>query len=260
MMKVPILLPFLVIAASASAQEGTDFNSSPTTVASEPLKRNEISINTAPLFRMLLGAGSSEATRFSATYKRNLTSKSAFRFSIMADMMNQNSYYPNPWNEAIILQTDSVLIKQTTVSPSYVSPHVNIGYERLFGKNKLKWFYGTDLTLGYHKSESYKQNKTLVRDTAFGQNAWVEVLDVQANIVSSTKTKGYSIGLSPFFGAKFPVSKRLSISAQVGADMAFRNMEVEETKAGITNKSRFSTFDFNLSTGILNDISLVYKF
>lgn len=260
MMKVPMLLALFAMVASASAQEGTDFNSIPKTVASEPFKRNEISINTAPVFRMLLGAGSSEATRFSATYKRNLNCKSAFRFSIMADMINQYPHYPNPWNDAIILETDSVLIKQTTVSPGYVSPHVNIGYERLFGKNKLKWFYGTDLTLGYFKSESYKQNKTLVRDTAFGQNAWVEVQNVQADIISRSKTKGYSIGLSPFFGAKFPISKRFSVSAQVGVDMTFKNMEVTETKNGLTNKQRVSTFDFNQSTGILNDISLVYKF
>ncbi len=258
MKKTVVLFSLFVTVASANAQEGTDFKAKPADVPE--FKRNEISINTAPLFRVLLASTSAEATRFSATYKRNLTCKSALRFSVMADMINENSYHPSPWNEAIILQTDSVLIKQTTVSPAYVSPHVNIGYERLFGKNKLKWFYGTDLALGYFKSESYKQNKTLMRDTAFGQNAWVEVLNVQADIVSSTKTKGYSVGLSPFFGAKFPVSKRFSISAQVGLDLAFRNAEVEETKAGITNKSRVSSFDFNMNTGILNDISLVYKF
>ena len=127
-------------------------------------------------------------------------------------------------------------------------------------EKKLKWFYGTDLALGYFKSESYKQNKTLVRDTAFGQNVWVEVQNAQAEIVLRTKTKGYSIGLSPFFGAKFPISKRFSVSAQVGMDMAFKNMEVTETKNGLTNKQRVSSFDFNLSTGIVNDISLIYKF
>lgn len=258
-MKAPFLLSFLVITASASAQEGPDI--SPISKPDKDIaKKNEISINTAPLFRALLNAGPAEATRFSATYKRNLNSKSALRFSIMADLIKENSYYPNPWNETIILQTDSVLIKQTTVSPGYVSPHVNIGYERLFGKKKLKWFYGTDLSIGYSKSESYIQNKTLVRDTAFGQNAWVEVINIQADIVSKTKTKGYSIGLSPFFGAKFPISKRLSISAQVGADMTFQNKEISETKAGITKNYRVSTFDFSQSTGIINDISLIYKF
>ncbi len=258
MKKRRILFPLFAIVVSASAQEGTDFSPKSDTVPQ--FKKNEISINTAPIFRALLNGGSAQATRFSATYKRNLTSKSAFRFSIIADMMNQNSYHPNPWNEVIILQTDSVLIKQTTVSPSYVSPHVNIGYERLFGKNKLKWFYGTDLTLGYSKSESYKQNKTLVRDTAVGPNAWVEVMDTQADIVYKTKTKAFSVGISPFFGAKYPLSKRFSISAQVAVDLVFQKSQVVETKGATTRKFTYSTFDFNQNTGIVNDISLIYKF
>lgn len=259
MMKIKMLLSLFVIATSANAQEGIDSKTTPTPVL-EQKKKNEISINTAPVFRVLFSAGSVEATRFSATYKRNLTCKSAFRFSIMVDKINENGYYPGPWKDAIILQTDSVLIKQSTVNPGYVSPHINIGYERLFGKNKLKWFYGADLTLGYYESQSYKQNKTLVRDTAFGQNAWVEVMNVQADIVSKTKTKAYAVGISPFFGAKYPISKRFSVSAQVGADMAFQSKEIAETKGVTTSKYHVSAFDFNMNTGIINDISLIYKF
>lgn len=259
MMNIPMFLSLFVIVTSVSAQEGTDFTTTPTPVL-ELKKKNEISINTAPLFRALLGAGSSEATRFSATYKRNLTCKSAFRFSIMADMIHRDSYFFSSRNGVIILQTDSIIIKQSSVSPSYVSPHVNIGYERLFGKHKLKWFYGADLTLGYYESRSYKENKTLVRDTSYGPSAWVEVLDTQADIVYLTKTKAYSIGISPFFGAKYPISKRFSISAQVGVDMTYQDQSIAETKSGITKNYRVSTFDFNQSTGILNDISLVYKF
>ena len=258
-MKVQILLSLFVLVTSANAQDSTNVQAKRTTLL-EQKKRNEISINTAPLLRVLIGSGASEATRFSVTYKRNLTCKSAVRFSVMADLINQNSYNPNPWNEKIIQKKYILLKKQTTVSPSYVSPHVNIGYERLFGKHKLKWFYGTDLSIGYFKNESYIQNKTLVRDTAFGQNAWVEVMHIQADIVSRSKTKGYSIGLSPFFGAKFPISKRFSVSAQVGADMTFQNRDIAETKSGITKNYRLSTFDFNLNTGIINDISLIYKF
>ncbi|MBL0329660.1 MAG: hypothetical protein IPP64_09640 [Bacteroidetes bacterium] len=258
MKKSSIVLSLFVIVTGANAQELTDSTKKSTEVPA--FKRNEISINTAPVFRLLLNSGETQATRFSATYKRNLSCKSALRFSVMADMVRNDTYYPNYWGDAIILQTDTVLIKQTTVTPAYVSPHVNIGYERLFGKHKLKWFYGADVILGYSQSRAYKQNKTLVRDTTLGPNAWVEAQTFQADIVSKTTTKAYSVGISPFFGAKYPISKRFSISAQVGADMTFQNKQITETTSASTKNYNVSVFDFNQSTGIINDISLIYKF
>ncbi|MCX6296084.1 MAG: hypothetical protein NTX97_08455, partial [Bacteroidetes bacterium] len=70
----------------------------------------------------------------------------------------------------------------------------------------------------------------------------------------------FSLGVSPFFGAKFPISKRFSVSAQVGVDMAFQDQNISTTKVSIIDKYRVSVFDFNENTGFLNDISLVYKF
>jgi len=259
-MKKPIILfSLFVIVTSVRAQEGTDFNPQPKPEV-ELKKKNEISINTAPLFRVLLNASSSEATRFSATYKRNLNCHSALRLSIMADMMNGDNYYTHPWNDVIILQTDSVMIKQSQVAPGYVSPHINIGYERLFGKHKLQWFYGADLLVGYAQNKSYLQNTTLIRDTAQGSSAWVERYDLKADVVSKTEKKIVSVGISPFFGAKYPISKRFSLSAQVGFDLTFRHEDLTITKGSFIDKLNVSSFDFNSSTGILNDISLVYKF
>jgi len=258
MKKPSIVLSLFVIVTSATAQDLNDSTKKAALVPS--LKKNEISINTAPAFRILLNSGESQATRFSATYKRYLSCNSAFRFSIMADVIHNDSYYPNYWSDAIILQADSVMIKQITVTPTYVSPHINIGYERLFGKHKLKWFYGADLTLGYSESRSMKQNKTLVRDSTQGPNAWVEAQTFQADIVSRRTTKMYSVGISPFFGAKYPLSKRISISAQVGVDMTFQNKQITETASGTSQNFNVSAFDFNTNTGLLNDISLIYKF
>ncbi|CAN5432353.1 hypothetical protein BH10BAC1_BH10BAC1_02870 [soil metagenome] len=260
MKKTVILFSLFVTVVSASAQEGIDLNPKPKPKPDTELKRNEISINTAPVFKILLGATNFEANRFSFTFKRNLSSKSALRFSLMADKVEGDEFRFAPWNEVIILESNNVMIKQTTSSPAYLRPHVNIGYERHFGKHKLQWFYGADATCGYSKNNTVVQNKLLTKDTTQGPNTWIYVNEFRADIVSRTDRKIISVGISPFFGAKYPISKRFSISAQVGVDMTFQKIEAIETQGTVAKKFNYSTFDFNGSTGLLNDISLVYKF
>lgn len=252
-----ILCSLFIISINTIAQESKPISTP--TVPSE-FKKNEISINTAPLFRVLLNSGLAEATRFSVSYKRNLSENSALRFTLVADMINSNAFNYNPWNEVIIIQSDSVVVKQVQVTPGYVSPHLNLGFEKLFGKHKLKWFYGTDLTIGYSENQSYIQNKTLIRDFSSGPNVWVEAQTFQADIISRSKTETFSLGLSPFFGAKYPLSKHFSLSAQVGVDMAVQNKNISVSNNLVTSNFHVTSFDFNQSTGFLNDISLVYKF
>ncbi|MCE3278857.1 MAG: hypothetical protein K0S44_1048 [Bacteroidetes bacterium] len=223
------------------------------------VKKNEIFLNTAPLFRMLLNAGEPAITRFSITYKRAMTDKSAFRFSLMADMVNKDGHYPHNRKETIILKSDSVLIKQKNISPGYVSPHLNLGYERLFGKRKLKWFFGADLTFGYAASRSYTNQVRLVKDPGLGTNTWVEVGETE-HTIASVNRKILAFGLSPFFGAKYPISKRFFISAQVGADMTYRIEDITEHE-GLSKKNyKVTVFDFDQAAGVINDISIVYKF
>lgn len=254
-----IVFTLFVVSINVRGQEpSTSFN--PPTI--HELKKNEISINSAPFFKVLLNAQTSDVTRFSATYKRNLNEKSALRFSIVADKVSNLDYnfYTNTKNEIIIVKNDSVMIKQKTITSGYVSPYIKLGYERLFGKKKLKWFYGADLSVGYSKRSSYKQNTTLIKDSTQGPNSWVETMEYRADILSKTTTKIISVGINPFFGVKYPISKHFSISAQVGVDMFYRNENTAANWSKANRTSRISTLDFNEDAGFLNDISLVYKF
>jgi hypothetical protein len=223
-------------------------------------KKNEISINTAPIFRQLSVNNSSDATRFSAAYKRYLNESSALRFSIVVDFINNEAFsHGFPDREVIFLNSDSTMVRQTTLSPAYISPHLNIGYERLFGRRKLKWFYGADLAMGYSESRTVRQNSMLHKDTVQGTYGWTEDSS-SPEIISRLNTKTVSVGVSPFFGAKYPITQRFSVSAQVGVDATFRSQEVSGTNIGYNRAGHFSSFDFNQDTGFLNDISFIYKF
>jgi hypothetical protein len=161
--------------------------------------------------------------------------------------------------EKMILLSDSVLIKQKTVNPGYLSPHINIGYERIFGARKLKWFYGADLSFGYSENETFIQNTEMRRDTSMNSVIWADWMD-HTVVAAKMKTKTTSFGISPFFGVKYPVSKRFSVSAQVGVDAVCRNQFSSATMPGYFHTGHFITFDFNQDTGFLNDISIIYKF
>lgn len=227
-----------------------------------PEKKNEICINTAPLFRAFLNVSVAEATRYSATYKRYVNEKSAWRVSIVADIINNDVYnfYENSENEMIILNKDSTIIKQKDVFPRYVSPHINIGYERLFGKHKLKWFYGIDLSVGYTKYSSYRQNIYLLKDTSKTSSTWIEAKESNFVITSETFTKALSLGLHPFMGAKYPISKHFLISAQISFDMFLRKASISIRENGVVVGYEAFIFESKENTGLLNDISLIYKF
>jgi hypothetical protein len=254
MMKKMIILPLFMSVMNILAQ-----TEKPDSLKNHSFfKKNEVSVNTAPVFKQLLTTGGSGSTRFSIGYKRYLNEKSALRFSLMADRID-NAVYNIHERSVIILNSDSVLIRQETVSPPYFSPHINIGYERLFGKRKLKWFYGADLVLGYSQNKTFKQNIVLYRDSTQGSTSWTEK-EYRPEIVARSTTKTFFMGVTPFFGVKYPLSKRFSVSAQVGVDAIFRDQRVTDVSQGKNVHSHFSTFDFNQDTGFLNDISIIYKF
>ncbi|MBA3972130.1 MAG: hypothetical protein H0X46_08300 [Bacteroidetes bacterium] len=253
MKKGSIAFPLLMITVAVSAQEPPDLSPLP------QFKKNELSVNTAPVFKMLLNTGPSQAIRFSIMYKHNLNERSALRFSIKSDRIDDDAFNFDPWTEHILLSNDTVVSKQRTVHPQYYSSHLNFGYERSFGKHIIKWFYGADLSAGYAESSAYRQSVTLIKDTAQG-GGWTEPWDFKGDVISTTNDKIISVGITPFCGVKYPISKCLSVSAQVGVDMFYKNVNRSETEGNTTKRSRFSTFDFNQNTGFLNDISLIYKF
>ncbi|HEY1055868.1 MAG TPA: hypothetical protein VGE24_12055 [Emticicia sp.] len=237
----------------------TAFSQANDTLKNRSEKPNELGINVAPVIRNLLLNGSVPVNRFSLSYKRYLNERSGLRFIGVVDLVNKDMPGYSSYSEKIFLQDDSILIKQKRITPVYVSPRLNLGYERLFGKRKLKWFYGADVSVGYAVSKSMLQNFTMQKDTSSGQNYFKDQ-PVHGETISSTRTRILSFWFSPFFGVKYPLSKRFSVSAQVGVDFVFSDERSVENAAGLKKESNSKAIDFNQNSGFLNDVSLIYKF
>lgn len=218
-------------------------------------KKNEISINSAPVFKVLFYTGNSKAERYSITYKRHLfNDRSALRFSVIMDKFN--SHY-----ERLSVSTSSVRhLEETQQTHGYWNPHINFGYEQIHGKKKVKLFYGTDFLIGYSESKSFRQYRvvSIGTDTLSSSPAMLESFNSDDNLY--TKINTFSVGLNPFVGVKYPISKCFYISMQIGMEVVYKKEDISKTKAGVTYRYNTSSFDFDQDTGLINDISLVYTF
>lgn len=244
MKKNAIVFVMFVLVMNAKAQSDSTKIDSTTIVR---LRKNEIGINTTPILSALIGS-SLNINRFSISYKRILNDRSSLRIVVIAD-------------KGFTSYTHVVPTSDTTVNThfynNYFSPHINLGYERLFGRKKLKWFYGADLILGYNKDSNSKLVSKTYTDTLSGSM----YMETNPKTTLLNETKGYMLGLSPFFGLKYSLSKRFSISAQAGMDLTVKNLTMvfkDQNNNDITEK--FHTWDLGGTTGFINDISLIYKF
>lgn len=238
-----IIFAMFIIVINAKAQ-GTSSKIDSASIIRQ--RKNEIGINTTPLLSALIGS-SLDINRFSITYKRILNDKSALRIAVIADK-GFTSY-------SSVLPTSDTTIN-THFYYDHLSPHINLGYERTFGKKKLKWFYGADLILGYSKESNSQLISKTYTDTVSGSM----YMEVNPKTTMLNETKGYMVGLSPFFGAKYALSKRFSISTQVGMDATFKNLSSIAKDNNNVRKEKFYTFDLGGTAGFINDISIIYKF
>ncbi|MDF2436592.1 MAG: hypothetical protein K0Q95_968 [Bacteroidota bacterium] len=252
-MRIIVIITATLCSVFVKAQTST----SDSLISKPDLKKNEIYLNLLPIARTLFTNTSSPVNRFSLSYKRYLNERSALRLSLVADFVQKNAYTAHFGSDRDVydLGADSSLTKYTIERPGFLSPHVSVGYERVYGKRKLKWFYGADLSLGYSEHLTLKQRIRIVKDSI----GWVEEVTFPSTVARS-KTTTVSVGIRPFFGLKYPINKRLSVSAQLGVDAAYRSQQVTGSIIGGVRPGHYTSFDFTTESGLLNDISIIYKF
>ena len=228
---------------------------------STKVRKNELGLNIAPLAVALMG-GSSYYPRYALTYKRWFTEKRAIRIGVSYN--EQVGDYPLGGLPYKTLQlTDSTRRDYYSYYQANEKYQLNLGYQFIFGKRKLKQFAGIDLILGLYHSHYYSYAETIEFDTTgVGQsNAGLYETLLYSTDLGTTNYDTKFIGLSPFYGIMFPVSKRFSVSAQVGYDFTYGITTATKSiySAGQPQSYTYNVFEIN-SPGIVNDVSLIYRF
>ncbi len=151
---------------------------------------------------------------------------------------------------------------------------LDLGYERriLFGKSKLKLFYGIDLISGYKKRRSNATTTAFVGDTL---STGAPTYTGGGILTSKSTLSDFYIGFNAFTGVRCDLSKRFSISAEVSSEFT-HHFVTKTTNSGTNDRivSKYQKDEFlpvvkRYSDGSLlsisfnrfiSDVSLIYKF
>lgn len=252
-MKSKTILLFTLISIGTLAQESTP------SINQEKILKNEIGFNTIPIIKLAIGQEQATYNRYSLSYKRVLGEKSALRFSIIVDHLKPNTD-PAPYLSDTIFQSPSnSLVTEKEFRANFFKPQLNVGYERRFGKKKLRFYYGADLIAGYYQKKSFKENYNLKNDTtSTGATYWYFDELIPSYTVKSHSEVMFA-GFHSFFGARYPITKRVMITAQVGFDAVLSRDKNTVIENNVESTRTIHSFDFS-TPGLLGDISIVYRF
>jgi hypothetical protein len=249
MKKITLLLAIISSATFSISQEKKD-----------SLIKNEIGVNTIPLIKASIGVDHSKENRYALSYKRVISPKSALRLTAIIGKVNPLPLNSIEAGDTVFQSPTGGLINYKENRSSYFKPQLNIGYERRFGKKSLNFFYGADLIIGGYQKESTMQQFNLISDTLNGGTFWT-YQESNPNQIGIKKTNALYGGVNSFFGVRYNFSKHFLISAQIGVNLTVVQEKTTETDAfNIQKRYTRNQFDFTTGEGLINDISLVYRF
>ncbi len=224
------------------------------------IQKNEIGIDMIPIVSLLSNSNST-SSKNSIQFKRSLNKNWYLRANITAITRQDN--YSNGYSQ-ILGEKDSMVFikyKKSVTKPEF---QFNTGVEYRWGKNRIKYFVGSDIGYCFSKSDfsinygerdksNYYSNPDYAGTSYYGSKK-------DSTITSfSLKTKG--IGITPFIGMQFHFSKRWFFSAQVGPQ--FQIMRSKQT-INFDNSNTYPSMNYSIVNfdvnGFLNNFSLFYKF
>lgn len=244
---------------AATAISGSIFSQQTSKQDSLPVVKtmqNEIGASFVPVLITLLGGQPGYSNIFSITYKKRINNHSLWRVRVLANL----HYNPSRWdhNYLVVDQTDSTETRNVYdpfKKPSWV---LKTGYEYNRGKRKFKWLAGSDLYCmfsSYHFHSSVEQYKI---DTLHNSILYDRTLSY-----TSLDLRDYSVGLSPFVGVKYSLSKRFYIAAEFGFNFEFslkRTYDTYDNSLG-SSSTEERTVEFQVySDPIMADLSLNFRF
>lgn len=266
-MKIKMISALIVIAAISITTFAGPFKHDSTKV-----RNNEIGLNIAPLASGLMGA-STFSPKYTVTYKKLCEQKSALRFSLSYVARNGNSYFwsgPDSYdNYDVLSSSDSVQLRRYHTYKPGNKIQLSIGYEYRWGKKKLKHFVGADITGGYYKTTNVWEDKEYIlrvwdspnSGTSDSLPTWGQNTSAPTSIARQITADMFYIGLNPFYGLRYDVSKRFTLSAQTGFDLSFDfgNSYDDNYANGTYTEGRQIWFNFE-TIGLISDLSLIYHF
>lgn len=144
--------------------------------------------------------------------------------------------------------------------------YLNIGYEHLFGKKRIKFILGSDITLGYSNvatSKTYDYYSinidTLSQNTYQFTYSNIEVWQEQNGYFVSRKdmtqntTHSFLIGIKPFVGLRANLSNRLAFNFYTAFHLNYTDNFSSD------RNSRSSRLNMDIH-GIVSEVSLFYRF
>ena len=254
---------FMFLFGGVNAQSKTDSTT-------YQFRKNEIGINLAPVLSYLMG-GAPNSPRYSVSYKHLTKGGNAIRFGagiqVIGDYYGSYFSIPSYDNYQIISYSSTTEVRRYSryfQSPRYQG---NVGFEWRRGKKRLSRFFGADLCIGYYRASMEQRDHFYSLDSTGMSNGnplvmWKEDVPGSAgSLALSSNTPFFTAGISPFYGIRYPISRRFVLSAQMGVDFFFglgKNV-TDDYANGLHSENTWYQFNFD-SPGIINDVSLVYRF
>lgn len=211
-------------------------------------KCHEIGVNLLPPLLFISNANGVQPKFFNATYRYLKNEKHAFRVTAGINVYNSGGF-PS-FRTDVVLKSNNFTIYKNTSDGTPANFMGGIGYERIFGKRKLKHVIGCDMTYNYvgrrTSVDYYGLKDSLVNGNL--QREFVPI-DTGKTIVHKYYNK---VGIAPFYSIRYELSSKWLITASTRVNLQYSQM----TYAGYP---KIASFDFNAS-GLLSELSLFYRF
>jgi len=226
------------------------------------VRKNLIGINTVPALVVLMGGISGYENKFSMMFKRLNENRTALRIGASYTRILDSDRFMFRQLYEIIKETDSTQLREYNFAPYGQRLQLNIGYEFIRGKKKLKRFYGADFVIGYYHSFSGKYRESWFKDTTsvYNINGWTPLYHEAPILTERTIDNIFFIGLSPFYGLRYPISNRFLMSVQVGFNGCIGLEKIKTSGEYINTFTHSSTIPYFFLSGIIDDVSLIFRF
>jgi hypothetical protein len=224
--------------------------------------KNEVGVSLIPLFT-INNQSNKYAPTINVFYKRSIKNNWYARASLI--------YFGN-YNDGQIHIEKIKGLPNSKLGINYAQNFTydyfqyNLGFEKRFGKEKLKMFSGLDVGYANQKAEDFKMYA--IRDSITNNSVGYDPKtgNMQGAKLDSTvfhhKSTTNSIIFTPFYGVQISISKHFLFSAQLGVALSVEkqsNNRITDNNPKDYYPSNITNFDLNLN-GASSNFSICYRF